>query len=316
MAKPIKTVSTVVSRIDDLGNDTKRFTLVDQDDWELPPFKPGGHIDVHLEPGLVRTYSLCNEPEDNHRYVIAVKRERNGRGGSNFLHERVRVGDKIGVSIPRGGIAANPNRMNIFVAGGIGVTPFISVVRHLERRGCTNYALHWTSRGRAVLPDMIGPAIEAGRVRLYDTTRQAKPVIVDILKEYNESGFAACCGPTPMLEAFERVVEAWPDERKHIEMFTPPRRSVQSDVPPYEVVLRVSNRAATVTPDVGLLGTLEAMGVDVPVSCGGGICGACRTRWIEGPPIHRDRVLSPAERQSELIVCVGDCAGPKLVLDL
>ena len=99
-------------------------------------------------------------------------------------------------------------------------------------------------------------------------------------------------------------------------MFTPPKRSVQSDVPPYEVVLRASNKAATVTPDVGLLGTLEAMGVDVPVSCGGGICGACRTRWIEGPPIHRDRVLSPAERQSELIVCVGDCAGPKLVLDL
>ena len=174
MAKPIKTVSTVVSRIDDLGSDTKRFTLVDQDDWELPPFKPGGHIDVHLEPGLVRTYSLCNEPEDNHRYVIAVKREHNGRGGSNFLHERVSVGDPIGVSVPRGGIALNPNGMNVFVAGGIGVTPFISVVRHLERRGCTNYALHWTSRGRPVLPDMIGPAIEAGRVHLYDTTSQCE----------------------------------------------------------------------------------------------------------------------------------------------
>jgi ferredoxin-NADP reductase len=316
MAKAIKTVTTVVSRIEALGNDTKRFTLVDQDDWELPPFRPGGHIDVHLEPGLVRTYSLCNEPEDNHRYVIAVKREHNGRGGSNFLHERVRVGDQIGVSIPRGGIAVNPNGINVFVAGGIGVTPFVSVVRHLERQGCTNYALHWTSRGRPVLADMIGPAIEAGRVHLYDTTSQAKPVIVDILEDYNESGFAACCGPVPMLEAFEETVEAWPDERKHIEMFTPPKRIVHSDVPPYEVVLKVSNKAATVTPDVGLLGTLEAMGIDVPVSCGGGICGACRTRWIEGPPIHRDRVLSPAERQSELIVCVGDCAGPKLVLDL
>jgi vanillate O-demethylase ferredoxin subunit len=316
MAKAIKTVSTVVSRIEDLGNDTKRFTLVDRDDWELPPFKPGGHIDVHLEPGLVRTYSLCNEPEDNHRYVIAVKREHNGRGGSDFLHGRVRMGDQIGVSIPRGGIAVNPNGMNVFVAGGIGVTPFISVIRHLERRGQANYALHWTSRGRPVLPDMIGPAIVAGRVHLYDTTSEAKPVIVDVLKDYHESGFAACCGPVPMLEAFEGAVEAWPDERKHIEMFTPPKRIVHSDVPPYEVVLKVSNKAATVTPDVGLLGTLEAMGIDVPVSCGGGICGACRTRWIEGPPIHRDRVLSPAERQNELIVCVGDCAGPKLVLDL
>ncbi|SFN83420.1 vanillate O-demethylase ferredoxin subunit [Bradyrhizobium sp. Rc3b] len=316
MAKPIKTVSTVVSQVEDLGNDTKRFTLMDQDGWELPPFKPGAHIDVHLEPGLVRTYSLCNEPADGTRYVIAVKRERDGRGGSKFLHDRVRIGDRIGVSLPRGGIGLSTNGMNVFVAGGIGVTPFISAIRHLQRQGQTNYRLHWASRGPPVLGDMIGPAIEAGHVRLYDTTMQAKPAIVALVDEFAASGFAACCGPEPMLEDFEAAVEAWPAERKHVEMFTPPKRIVQSDVPPYELVLRASKKVATVVPEVGLLGTLEAMGVDVPVSCGGGICGACRTRWIEGPPIHRDRVLSPAERQNELILCVGDCAGPKLVLDL
>ncbi|WP_445219754.1 2Fe-2S iron-sulfur cluster-binding protein [Bradyrhizobium sp. Pa8] len=119
-----------------------------------------------------------------------------------------------------------------------------------------------------------------------------------------------------MIDAFEAAVASWLDDRKHVELFTPPKRVVQHDVPPYELVLKASKTSAIVTPEVGLLGTLEAMGVDVPVSCGGGICGACRTRWIEGPPIHRDRVLSPAERQNELIVCVGDCAGPKLVLDL
>ena len=316
MAKPIKTVSTVVSRIEDLGSDTKRVTLVDQDDWDLPPFRPGAHIDVHLQPGLVRTYSLCNEPEDNRRYIIAVKRERDGRGGSNFLHNQVQVGDRIGVSIPRGGITLNPNGMNIFVAGGIGVTPFVSALRHLERHGRSNYILHWTCRGRPTLADMVRGPIESGRVRLYDTTSQAKPVIADIVNAYAESGSAACCGPASMLESFERAVAAWPDDRKHIEMFTPPKRVAQSDVPPYELVLAASKKQATVLPEVGLLGTLEAMAIDVPVSCGGGICGACRTRWIEGPPIHRDRVLSPAERQSELIVCVGDCAGPKLVLDL
>lgn len=316
MAKPVRTVSTVVSRIADLGNETKRFTLADQDGWELPPFRPGAHIDVHLEPGLVRTYSLCNEPEDNTHYVIAVKRERDGRGGSNFLHDRVRVGDRIGVSLPRGGISLSPNEMNIFVAGGIGVTPFISAIRHLERHRRTNYRLHWTSRGRPVLSDMISSAIEAGRVRLYDTAVRPKPAIAELVEEFAGSCFAACCGPEPMLRDFEGAVEGWPDERKHVEMFTPPKRVVQSDVPPYELVLRASKKLAMVVPEVGLLGTLEALGIDVPVSCGGGICGACRTRWIEGPPIHRDRVLSPAERQSELIVCVGDCAGPKLVLDL
>ena len=119
-----------------------------------------------------------------------------------------------------------------------------------------------------------------------------------------------------MLEAFEGSVEAWPEDRKHVERFTPPKRIVQSDVPPYELVLAASKKQMTVLPELGLLGTLEALGADVPVSCGGGICGACRTRWLEGPPIHRDRVLSPAERQSEMIVCVGDCAGSSLVLDL
>jgi len=316
MAKAIKTVSTVVSKVEDLGNDTKRFTLVDQDDWELPPFRPGAHIDVHLEPGLVRTYSLCNEPDDDRRYVIAVKREREGRGGSAYLHDRVQVGRPVSVSLPRGGIALDPEGTNVFVAGGIGVTPFISAIRHLDRRGQTNYVLHWASRGQPVLPDMIAPAIKAGRVRLYNTTEESKPLIAEIIEEFAGSGRAACCGPDLMLQAFEQAVATWPDDRKHIEMFTPPKLVAKSDVPPYELYLSASRMQAVVTPDMGLLGTLESMGIDVPVSCGGGICGACRVRWTEGPPIHRDRVLSPTERQSELIVCVGDCAGPRLVLDL
>ena len=267
-------------------------------------------------PGLVRTYSLCNEPDDNRRYVFAVKREREGRGGSQFLHDRVEVGQPMSVSLPRGGIALDPKGMNVFVAGGIGVTPFISAIRHLDRRGRSNYVLHWASRGRPALPDMIASAIEAGRVQVYDTTRQAKPKIREIVGDFTGDGFAACCGPDPMLLAFEEAVASWPEGRKHIEMFIPPKLVAKSAVPPYELFLSASKRHATVTPEIGLLGTLEAMGIDVPVSCGGGICGACRTRWTEGPPIHRDRVLSPEERHNEVIVCVGDCAGPKLVLDL
>jgi vanillate O-demethylase ferredoxin subunit len=316
MAKPVKTVSTVVTRIEDVGTDTLRFVLADEDGWDLPPFRPGAHIDVHLAPGLVRTYSLCNEPEDNRRYVIAVKREPNGRGGSQFMHERLRVGDRIGVSIPRGGIALSPKATNVFVAGGIGVTPFISAIRHMERHGRANYVLHWASRGRPGLLDMIPEGAASDRVRLYDTLREHKPAIGDIVAAFASSGHAACCGPVSMLDMFESAVEAWPEDRKHIERFTPPKRVALNDTPPYELVLAASKKQMTVVPELGLLGTLEALGADVPVSCGGGICGACRTRWLEGPPIHRDRVLSAAERQGEMIVCVGDCAGARLVLDL
>jgi ferredoxin-NADP reductase len=135
-ARPITTVKTIVAGIEDGGAGIKLFTLTDPDQWELPPFKPGAHIDLHLPNGIVRTYSLCNEPADNRRYVIAVKREGDGRGGSRTLHDEVGTGDVIGVSLPRGGLESGPDFTRyVFVAGGIGVTPFLSMARHLERTG-------------------------------------------------------------------------------------------------------------------------------------------------------------------------------------
>ena len=103
-ARPITTVKTIVTDVKEAGAGIKLFSLADPDQWELPPFRPGAHIDLHLPNGLVRTYSLCNEPADNARYVVAVKREADGRGGSRALHDEVAIGDVIGVSLPRGGL--------------------------------------------------------------------------------------------------------------------------------------------------------------------------------------------------------------------
>lgn len=316
MAKAIKTVMTVVSSIEEPAPGIKRFVLVDEDDWALPRFLPGAHIDVHLKEGLVRTYSLCNEPADNHRYVIAVKREENGRGGSSHMHEHVKVGDRIGVSLPRGGMRIHASATNVFVAGGIGVTPFLSVVREMELQGNTNYVLHWASMGAPPLLDAVRPAWEAGRVRLYDTLREPVPDIAEIVQAHGVHAAAFCCGPAGMLDAFEQAVLDWPADRKHVERFTAPKLAPNPNAVPYTVVLAKSRKEKTVLPEVGLLSTLESMEADISVSCAGGICGACRTRWLEGPPIHRDRVLSPDERRDEVIVCVADCAGPRLVLDI
>jgi ferredoxin-NADP reductase len=316
MAKPIRTVAIVVAEVDEPVAGIRRLVLMDQDQWELPPFAAGAHIDLHLETGLVRTYSLCNEPSDRNRYVVAVKRELNGRGGSQFVHDNLRPGSRLGVSLPRGGIRTNASAMNVFIAGGIGITPFISVIRGMEERNQTNYVLHWVSMGEPSLADMIQPAIRAGRARLYDARHEALPDIAAIVSAHGLEAHTYCCGPASMLDAFEVAVEPWPAERKHVERFTAPKLSPSSTAAPYTVILAASREEMTVLPDVGLLATLETLGVDVPVSCGGGICGACRTRWLEGPPIHRDRVLSPAERESEVIVCVAECAGPRLVLDL
>ena len=316
MAKAIRTVTTIVRHIDEPAPGIKRLVLSDQDDWDLPPFQPGGHIDLHLKKGVVRTYSLCNRPGDNRRYVIAVKKEEAGRGGSKIVHDELQPGTIIGVSIPRGGIRPAADAMNVFVAGGIGVTPFISVIDDMESRGQTNYVLHWASRGAPVLADMLPGPIAAGRVVIHDTTKARAPDIAAIIASCGSGTFAACCGPDRMREAFEDAVDTWPEARKHVERFAAPKLAADANALPYELVLSLSGTSFTVLPEVGLLGTLEANDIDVPVSCAGGICGACRTPWTEGPPVHLDRVLSDAEREHEVMVCVAGCAGPRLALEL
>jgi len=315
-AKPIKTVALVVTSVDEPAPGVRRFVLQDEDGWPLPPFRPGAHIDVHLAPGLVRTYSLCNEPSDNRRYVIGVKREEAGRGGSRHVHDKLQAGDRIGVSVPRAGMAIHPTAMNIFVAGGIGITPFISAVRNLEWSGETNYVLHWSSRGEPSLIDMLEVAKSAGRVRLYNTVVDPLPDLTTIVRSGGDDARAFCCGPAGMLDAFEKAVSSWPEDRKHVERFTPPKLAPSLTTAPYTLVLAKSNKELTVHPETGLLHALETLEADVSVSCAGGICGACRTPWLEGPPVHRDRVLSREERQREVIVCVAECAGPRLVLDI
>lgn len=316
MAKPIKHLQAVVRVVDEPVAGVKRLVLADQDDWRLPGFRPGAHIDLHMANGLVRTYSLCNAPEDDRRYVVAVKKEASGRGGSRYIHDELMPGDIVGVSVPRSGLAFVPDATNVFIAGGIGVTPFVSAILSLEREGRTNYVLHWASMGDPCLADMLQPAIQAGRVHLYDTRAMPRPDINSLVHGYGEGAKAFCCGPAGMLDAFEKAVRDWPEARKHVERFVAPKLEPSSTARPYSVVLSRSGLEKEVLPEVGLLATLEALGADVSVSCGGGICGACRTRWLEGPPIHRDRVLTPKERESEVIVCVAECAGPKLVLDL
>src|SRR5258705_7639375 len=127
MAVPITTITTIVESIGDAGSDVKLFTVADPDGWDLPPFRAGAHIDLPLSGGMVLTYSLCNDPADNKCYRVAVKREPAGRGGSAKLHDQVRVGDVIGVSLPRGGLDLYAAiSLFIFVAGRIGITPFLS----------------------------------------------------------------------------------------------------------------------------------------------------------------------------------------------
>jgi ferredoxin-NADP reductase len=311
-----KAVLTVVSKIDEPYPGVKRFSLRDPDDWGLPRFLPGAHIDLYLRKDLVRTYSLCNVASDTSTYEIAVKLEKSGRGGSAYIHDHLKEGMSLEVSLPRGGLRPHDTSMNVFIAGGIGITPFVSAIGALEWARQSNYELHWASAGAPGLAAMLGPAQVSGRVYQYNTVTGRRPNLAEILAAASKDARVYCSGPTGMLDEFERLTDGWANDRVHIERFVPPAVPPSPEAKPFRLVLARSGKEADVSADSDLVTALRALDADVAISCGGGICGACRTKWIEGPPIHRDRVLSPAERAHEVMVCVAQCGGPRLVLDV
>jgi vanillate O-demethylase ferredoxin subunit len=302
----------VVRSAESDGSSIRVLCLQDEDGWTLPPFQPGAHIDVHLPDGQSRCYSLCNDPAEDDRYVIAVKLEPDGRGGSRFLHEGVQAGEAIEVSLPRNVFALAPDAArHVFIAGGIGVTPFLSMARALLRQSAANFHLHVLFRARPPLARLMAPLLAAGRATLHDTSG-GRPSITALLGPFTAGAHAYACGPAGMMEA----IAAWPEANRHVEHFVPPELPPDPDARDFTLVLARSGRRITVDAGVSVLTALRRLGVAVDSSCEGGICGACRVAWTEGEPVHRDRVLSPQERATTLISCVAGSAGKLLVVDL
>jgi vanillate O-demethylase ferredoxin subunit len=312
---PVRGIKTVVESVEDGGPGIRVYTLCDPEFWELPPFRPGAHIDVHLPGGLVRTYSLCNDPADDKHYVIAVKREADGRGGSIVFHDEVKAGDTLIVSLPRGGLRLDEASHVTFVAGGIGVTPFLSAASYLARRG-RDFTLYFIARGVPPLATMLAPHRASGRAVIHDTGASGRPALEALIDTAPPDAMLACCGPFDMLDAFERATQSRPAEQVHVERFVPPPLPVDPLARPFTLVLARSQREIEVGLGQSMLEALLGAGIDIPASCCGGICGACRIEWLEGTPVHRDRVLSSTERARSLMACVSGSAEERLVVDL
>lgn len=312
---PKRNIRTVITELDDVGSATKRFVLMDPEGWELPPFQPGAHLDVYLPNGVVRTYSLINDPAENDRYSFAVKREAKGRGGSAYLHDSVRKGDELGVGLPRGGLNID-GRQQVFIAGGIGLTPFLSAAKALRRAGRDDFMLHVLSRGAPPLADELNSLLASGVAKVHDTSATTRPRITDLVGAPDQSTRISCCGPEGLLHAFEDAVRDWNEGQVHLERFVAPPPVVDPSARSYTLVLKRSGIEIDVAAGQSMLDALADHGIDLPSSCGGGICGVCRVTWLEGEPIHRDRILQPPERESALMACVAQSAGERLVVDL
>lgn len=293
------------------------YELRPREGGELPPFTAGAHIDLTLPNGLVRSYSLINSQSERHRYVIAVQKDRGSRGGSKWVHENFRPGDLLTVSGPRNNFALEETaEKSIFIAGGIGITPMLCMIERLSAIG-RDWGLIYCSRKRSGAA-FLESLQKRPQVRFnFDEDPGGRMLdVTAVVKAAPASAHLYCCGPLPMLEAFEQATKDVSRERIHVEYFT-------AKAPPaieggFTVVLAKSGLTFAVLPGKTILDALRDNGVDTPYSCKEGICGTCETKVLAGVPDHRDLVLTEDGRASNktMMICCSGSNSEKLVLDL
>jgi phthalate 4,5-dioxygenase reductase subunit len=299
----------------------QRFELQDPAGGPLPAFTAGAHVRVQTPSGAWRSYSLCNDPAQGDRYEIAVKREASGRGGSVSLIDGVRVGDLLEVQAPENQFALDERASRLLlIAGGIGITPLMAMIRQLEAEG-RPYQLIYLTRdpeSTAFLEELRAPE-RSGRIRLHhDQGDPSKALDLWPLLEKPGSLHGMhlyCCGPAGLMEAVRDMSGHWPSSAVHFESFGVDTQP-QADDQPFEITLSSSGQTLTVPVGQTILQTLRNHGLAVPFSCESGTCGSCKTGLLEGQADHRDMVLMTDEKATRIMVCVSRAHSPSLVLDL
>jgi len=295
------------------------FELRDPSGGELPEFTCGAHLTIRVPNGLERKYSLSNDPLERDRYVIAVKREAAGRGGSLSLADEATIGDDLEVGPPQNDFPLVRSAAGyIFVAGGIGITPIMSMIRHLRSAGGSAFKLYYLTRSpqaTAFLDELSQPALR-GKVKIHhDQGDVSKGLDLWPIFERPNGMQVYCCGPRPLMDAVRDMTGHWSSKSVHFEAFSDAAGKRPDDTA-FDVRLAHSGDVVRVAVDVSILEALRAAGHRVPSSCESGTCGTCRTGLIEGEVDHRDLVLTPAEQPGNIMVCVSRAKSPLIVLDM
>lgn len=288
------------------------------DDEILPDFKPGAHIEVQLPGNLRRHYSLCSDPDECDRYQIAVALAESSRGGSAYMHRSLNVGDVIVASLPRNNFPlVEDSQRYQFIAGGIGITPILPMLRWCEANGRSWHLLYLLrSRARAAFLSELEPF--ASRVQShFDDEAGGVFDIGAALNDVARDTHIYCCGPGPLMDAVEKAAADRDSSRVHFEWFTPKYQSELQNTP-FTVILAHSRREVAIPADKSILETLEANGMKLPFSCREGLCATCETAVLAGKPDHRDQILTPEEKRvsQSMMICVSRAKSPSITLDL
>lgn len=305
------------------ARDIATFELVAVDGTPLPPFAAGAHVDVQLPGGLTRQYSLCNDPAETHRYLIGVLRDAASRGGSAAMHDQVREGDELTISVPKNHFPlAHGAARSLLVAGGIGITPILCMAERLATLGA-EFELHYCTRSpeRTAFTGRIAASGFAARVQHHfdDGAASQKLDIATLVAAPQPGTHLYVCGPKGFMDAVLGAARAagWPEGQLHYEFFAADVGPSESDGA-FEVQLASSGRVVTVAKEQTVVAALSAIGVMIPTSCEQGVCGTCLTRVLEGEPDHKDLYLTPQEQEAndQFLPCCSRAKSARLVLDL
>lgn len=287
------------------------------DDRPLAPAQAGAHLDVFMPGARIRQYSLLSPLCDARRYVIGVKREQAGRGGSLWLHDDARVGQMLDVGAPRNHFALGESEAPVvLLAGGIGITPIYSMFRALRDQQRPVHLHYWCrSAEHALFREELEGCAQVS-LHYSPAAGQARVAVRDLLRGLSIDTEVYACGPQRMLDELASVADHL-GPRLHLERF-------QSAEPlpvaehAFTVVLARSGSEVAVAPGQSILDALLAAGADVMYSCEQGICGACEVKVIDGSPVHRDSVYSADEhgRRGTMMICCSSNASGRLVLDI
>ncbi|MFF3466181.1 PDR/VanB family oxidoreductase [Streptomyces sp. NPDC002619] len=279
---------------------------------DLPRWEPGAHLDLVLPSGLVRQYSLCGDPEDTSSYTVATRLVEDGRGGSREVHEQVTEGMELEVRGPRNRFPLVDAPAYVFVAGGIGITPVLPMLRALPEGA--EWRLLYGGRTRVSMPflEEVEKLAGDGRLTVVAEDEDGRPDLDGLLADLAEGTAVYCCGPEGLMTTVEERVPV--SATLHLERFAP-RKSAGGDTE-FEVELRSSGRTLTVPADSSVLAAVRAEFPSTAYSCEQGFCGTCQQRVLEGDVDHRDELLTDSERSDSMLICVSRSRSERLVLDM
>ncbi len=307
-----------VTRNEKIADGIHLLEFRDAHDAALPEFTAGAHIAIYLANGLIRKYSLCNDPAERDRYQVAVKREASGRGGSVDLIDNTKAGDTLMVARPVNDFALPPRATDfLFIAGGIGITPMMAMIRQVQAAG-KRFRLFYCSRSpetTAFRDQLSAPDLKDHVMIHYDGGDSSCSLdLKPILAERQNREHLYCCGPRPLMEAVRAMTDHWSSTAVHFEAFSEAETHKASDKP-FKVRLARSGDVLDVPVTKTILEVLREHGLEVPSSCETGTCGTCRTKILAGVPDHRDLVLAEHEKADTIMICVSRAKTDEITID-